>query len=336
MSLWDNIVNRKYYVTGGIGSGETSEGFGPDYSLRHNAYCESCSSCGLIFFQYKLNLAYHDAKFADLYEETIYNALLGAIDLEGQTFNYTNPLVGGRRTAWHACPCCIGNIPRTLLMVPTWAYVRGEDAIYVNLYVGSTVKVGRVAGTDVEIVQQTDYPWKGDVELTVHPQRPARFSIHLRVPNRHTSSLYQAEPRIDGLLSLSVNDQPVPASTESGYVSITRQWQSGDTIRLELPLAPQRITSDERVVANRDQVALRYGPLIYCVERADQPEITQPIAENPLTPEWRPELLEGVTVLRGNWADGAPLLAVPYYARQNRPAAERLRPDFLVWLRNTH
>ncbi|HWY86495.1 MAG TPA: beta-L-arabinofuranosidase domain-containing protein, partial [Gemmataceae bacterium] len=115
LSLWDNIVNKKYYVTGGIGSGETSEGFGPDYSLRNNAYCESCSSCGLIFFQYKLNLAYHDAKFADLYEETIYNALLGATDLDGRDFYYTNPLIGGRRTPWHACPCCVGNIPRTLL-----------------------------------------------------------------------------------------------------------------------------------------------------------------------------------------------------------------------------
>ncbi len=334
MSLWDNMVNRKYYVTGGIGSGETSEGFGPDYSLRHNAYCESCSSCGLIFFQYKLNLAYHDAKYADLYEETMYNALLGAIDLEGQAFNYTNPLDGGRRTSWHVCPCCVGNIPRTLLMVPTWAYVRADDAVYVNLYIGSTVNVGNVAGTGLEIVQKTDYPWDGQVALTVHPEQPARFSVYLRVPNRQTSSLYHADPPIRGLQSLTVNGQPIEVSEERGYVSITRDWQSGDTIRLELPLAAQRITSDERVAANRDQVALRYGPLIYCAERVDQPEITQPIANSPLTVEWRPELLQGVTVLRGTWADGSPLQAIPYYARQNRPAEQRSRPDFLVWLRS--
>src|SRR5208283_5222150 len=114
LSLWDNLINKKYYVTGGIGSGETSEGFGPNYSLRNNAYCESCSSCGEIFFQYKMNLAYQNAKYVDLYEETLYNALLGATDLEGETFYYTNPLTGGQRTAWHACPCCVGNIPRTL------------------------------------------------------------------------------------------------------------------------------------------------------------------------------------------------------------------------------
>ncbi len=128
MSLWDNLVNKKYYVTGGVGSGETSEGFGPDYSLGNRAYCEACSSCGLIFFQYKMNLAYHDAKYADLYEETMYNALLGSLDLEGKNFYYDNPLVESvARYPWHVCPCCVGNIPRTLLMVPTWTYVRGKE-----------------------------------------------------------------------------------------------------------------------------------------------------------------------------------------------------------------
>ena len=150
MSLWDNIVNRKYYVTGGIGSGESSEGFGPDYSLRQNAYCESCSSCGEIFFQHKLNMAYHDARFADLYEETLYNALLGSIDLEGRNFYYQNPLDSyGDRYDWHGCPCCVGNIPRVLLMLPTWMYMKSDDGIYVNLFIGSTVTIEGVAGTDV-------------------------------------------------------------------------------------------------------------------------------------------------------------------------------------------
>ena len=110
-SLWDNIVNKKYYLTGGIGSGETSEGFGPDYSLRNNAYCESCSSCGMVFFHWKMNLAYHDARYVDNYEETMYNALLGSLDLEGRHFYYTNPLDATMgRSSWHTCPCCVGNI----------------------------------------------------------------------------------------------------------------------------------------------------------------------------------------------------------------------------------
>ncbi len=171
LSIWDNIVNRKYYVTGGVGSGETSEGFGPDYSLRQNAYCESCSTCGEIFFQWKLNLAYRDAKYADLYEETFYNALLGSLDLEGRNFYYDNPLDSNvPRYPWHTCPCCVGNIPRTLLMLPTWMYARGPDSLYVNLFVGSAVTVENVAGTDVEIVQATDYPWNGKVSLTVRSQ----------------------------------------------------------------------------------------------------------------------------------------------------------------------
>ncbi|MHC4628708.1 MAG: glycoside hydrolase family 127 protein, partial [Planctomycetota bacterium] len=181
-SLWDNIVNRKYYVTGGVGSGETSEGFGPDYSLRHTAYCESCSSCGEIFFQHKLNMTYHDAKYADLYEDTLYNALLGSIDLEGRNFYYQNPLDSRRRRYdWHGCPCCVGNIPRTLLMLPTWTYVKSDDGIYVNLFIGGTVAVEGVAGTNVEMVQATDYPWSGDVSITVNPQVQKRFSVRVRV-----------------------------------------------------------------------------------------------------------------------------------------------------------
>ena len=141
MSLWDNIVNKKYYVTGGIGSGETSEGFGPNYSLRNNAYCESCSSCGVIFFQWKMNLAYHDAKYVDLYEETMYNALLGSHRSRRQESS-TTPIrstPAWRARHWHVCPCCVGNIPRTLLMMPTWTYAKSADGIYVNMFIGSTI-----------------------------------------------------------------------------------------------------------------------------------------------------------------------------------------------------
>ena len=319
LSLWDNLINRKYYVTGGIGSGETSEGFGADYSLRHGAYCESCSSAGLIFFQYKLNLAYHDAKYADLYEETLYNALLGSIDLPGKNFTYTNPLVGGRRGPWHPCPCCVGNIPRTLLMIPTWTYVKGPDAIYANLFIGGGVRVENVAGTDVEMVQKTDYPWKGEVSLTVNPKESKTFTVHVRVPNRKTSELYSATPEVSGLLAFSVNGKPVKPRIEKGYASVTRKWRAGDRIEFTLPLEPQRVVSAEpRVVANRDRVALRYGPLVYSLERADQPDLNRPLGSAPLRPEWRGDLLGGVVALAGEWADGSPLLAIPNYARLNR------------------
>lgn len=330
-SLWDNMVNRKYYVTGGVGSGETAEGFGPNYSLRDHAYCESCSSCGLIFFQYKLNLAYHDARYADLYEETMYNALLGATDLDGRNYCYTNPLVNTERAAWHTCPCCVGNIPRTLLMVPTWAYLKKRDAVFVNLFIGSRINVGDVAGTRVEMVQETDYPWKGAVAITVNPAESREFAVHVRVPVRNTSALYSTTPAVGGIERLRVNGTAVPVKVENGYAIVRRRWTAGDRIEFDLPLVPQRIVADAQIEAERGKVALRYGPIIYNVEVADQPRIDQALSATPIAAAWRADLLGGVMTLTGKWADGTPMVAIPNFARMNRtgePAREFPRDRF--------
>jgi DUF1680 family protein len=341
MSLWDNIVNRKYYVTGGVGSGETSEGFGPDYSLRHNAYCESCSSCGEIFFQHKLNMTYHDAKYADLYEETLYNALLGSIDLEGRNFYYQNPLDARRgRYDWHVCPCCVGNIPRTLLMLPTWTYVKSADSIYVNLFIGSTVTVENVAGTNVEMIQKTDYPWSGDVSITVNPKQTKTFSIKIRVPNRSVSELYAGMPQSDGITSISVNGSALTPPVVKGYAVIKRRWKAGDKIDLKLPMKVQRIKGIDKIETTKGQVALRYGPLIYSAERVDQniDNILSP--ESELTTEWKGDLLGGVMIIKGTWADGSALIAIPNYARCNRdPSDDRNRRgrntiSSSVWLKD--
>ncbi|KQT33824.1 Tat pathway signal protein [Sphingomonas sp. Leaf412] len=318
LSLWDNMVNRKYYVTGGVGSGDTSEGFGGDYALRNDAYCESCSSCGLIFFQYKLNIAYHDAKYADLYEETMYNALLGSVDLPARNFCYTNPLVDTERTAWHVCPCCVGNIPRTLLMLPTWSYAKAPNAVFVNMFVGSTVNVGEVAGTTVEMVQKTDYPWDGAVGITVNPAQPRRFAVHVRVPDRKTSELYTSVPAVRGIGGLTVNGTPVAVRIERGYAVIERDWTAGDRIDFVVPLAVQRVVASDRIDATRGKVALRYGPMIYNVERADQARIDRKLSGAPVKPVWRSDLLGGVMAIEGKWDDGSPMVAIPNYARMNR------------------
>lgn len=337
MSLWNNIVNRKYYVTGGIGSGETSEGFGADYSLRNNAYCESCSSCGLIFFQYKMNIAYHDAKYADLYEETMYNALLGSLDLEGKNFYYTNPLTASvGRDPWHVCPCCVGNIPRTLLMVPTWTYLKANDGLYVNMFIGSTINIEKVAGTDIEMIQKTDYPWSGDVSITVNPKESKEFTVYIRVPDRKTSDLYESVPEVNSLKSISVNGTAVTPEIIEGYAEITRTWQAGDKIDLVLPMEIQTITADDRIEGNRGRIALRYGPMIYNVEAADNSDITQAIGTAPLTLEWREDMLQGIMTIKGQWADGSPLLAIPNYARTNR-LGERVQgdrsPKSIIWIK---
>ena len=318
-SLWDNIVNKKYYLTGGIDSGETSEGFGPNYSLRNNAYCESCSSCGMIFFHWKMNLAYHDARYADHYEETMYNALLGSTDLAGTHFYYTNPLdTSVARSSWHTCPCCVGNIPRTLLMVPTWTYAKAADGVYVNMYIGSTITLENAAGTDIEMVQETDYPWSGRIAITVNPKVGKRFAVRLRVPNRATSRLYTPAPEVNGIVSLAVNGKAVKPSLEKGYAVIAREWMAGDRIELELPLKIQRIKPAEQIASLRDKVALRYGPLVYNIEKVDQ-DIAKPLAAgSALIAEWRSDLLGGLAVIKGSFADGSAMLAIPNYARVNR------------------
>jgi hypothetical protein len=321
-SLWDNIVNKKYYVTGGVGSGETSEGFGPNYSLRNNAYCESCSSCGEIFFQWKMNLAYHDAKYADLYEQTMYNALMGGTDLAGTIFYYTNPLDANElRTSWHTCPCCVGNIPRTLLMLPTWMYAKSADGIYVNLFIGSTVNLENAGGTEIQMVQATNYPWDGKVSITVNPKVQKNFSVRIRVPNRDVSSLYKGAPKADGITSIAVNGSALKPQIDKGYAVITRTWKTGDKIDLVLPMKVQRLEASDKIDADQSRVALRYGPLLYNIEQVDQ-DITKPVAAaSPLTTEWRGDLLGGVMVIKGAFADGSPMMAIPNFARTNRDPA---------------
>jgi DUF1680 family protein len=327
ISLWDNMVNKKYYVTGGIGSGETSEGFGPNYSLPNEAYCETCSSCGVVFFQYKLNLAYHDAKYADLYEQTMYNALLGGVALDGKSFCYTNPLVNTERAKWHVCPCCVGNVSRTLLMIPTWAYVKSKDALYVNMFVGSRIHVGQVAGTNVEVIQKTEYPWHGSVSITVNPEEAKTFSVCVRIPDRHTSKLYKESPAISGVKRFAVNGEEYAPVIRKGYAVITREWKPGDRIELELPMEPQRVVADRQVKADVDLVALKYGPLIYNVETADNEKIDRKLGDAPLRAEWRPDLLGGVMVITGKWQDGSSMLAIPNFARMNRVGPPRDYPD---------
>jgi len=327
ISLWDNMVNKKYYLTGGIGSGETSEGFGPNYSLRNEAYCETCSSCGLVFFQYKLNLAYHDAKYADLYEQTMYNALLGGVALDGKSYCYTNPLINTERALWHVCPCCVGNLSRTLLMIPTWSYVKDKQGLYVNMFVGSRINVGEVAGTDVEVIQKTDYPWKGTVAITLNPRETKTFSVYVRIPNRSTSKLYKDSPEVRGVKQFAVNGREVTPEIRKGYAVVTREWKAGDRIELELPMDPQRVEADERIKADLGSSALKYGPLIYSVETADNTNIGHKLGNDPLHTDWKEDLLGGVVVINGKWDDGTPMTAIPNYARMNRVGAPPAYPD---------
>ena len=329
LSLWNNLIDRKYYVTGGIGSGETSEGFGDDYSLPNNAYCESCANIGLLYFNHRLHLAYAQARYANLYEDTLYNAVLSDLDLQGKKFTYTNALdTDEARYPWHICPCCVGNIARTLLQLPTWTYSADADRVFVNLFIGGTVTVNRPGSGELRLTQSTVYPWSGHVTLTVDQISSApAFALHVRIPDRRVSALYTPTPNSSELGEITVNGQPVTAERIHGYAVIQRSWNPGDRVEFDVPLAIQRIHCDERVTANRGRVALRYGPLIYNVERVDQNLDAILAPDAPLSTQWRPDLLGGVLTLGGHYTDGSALLAIPNYARNNRGGRS------IVWLR---
>jgi hypothetical protein len=247
--------------------------------------------------------------------------LLGALDLEGKNFYYDNPLVSSSpRYPWHPCPCCVGNIPRTLLMIPTWSYAKDKTGLYVNLFIGSTTTIEGVAGTDVQVAQATDYPWSGKVSLTLNPAQEKPFTLHIRVPDRQLGSLYNSSPAVAGLTSLQVNGSKQTPEIKNGYAVITRTWKPGDRIELEFPMAVQKVRAIDEVKADRGLVALRYGPLVYNVESADHQSIEEPLnTAAELKPEWNPDLLGGVMTIKGKFADGTELTAVPNYARNNRP-----------------
>ncbi len=326
-SIWDNLVNKKYYITGGIGTGEDPESFGKNYSLRNNSYCETCSSCGQIFFQNRMNLAFHHSRYADLLEETLYNALLGAVDLSANNFTYTNPLDQSHiRYKWHACPCCVANIPRTVLELPTWMYSKNDQNLYINLYIGSTVQIGAMAGCNLQVEQRTDYPWNGKVDIILNPSLTKAFTLHLRIPDRTTSALYQAEPDVNGISSIYINGKPERHERIDGYAVITREWKASDKISFVLPLQIQRIRADQRIEATKNKVALRYGPLIYNIESVDQNLDAMLHSDAKLTAQWEPSLLGGVIAIRGTYTDGTPLCAIPNYARMNREGRS------IVWI----
>src|SRR6185295_13649258 len=208
----------------------------------------------------------------------------------------------------------------------TWMYSKGAEGIYVNLFAGSAVTVEGVAGTDVELVQTTDYPWSGRVAIAVNPKTPKPFTMRLRSPNRDVSQLYTTTPAVNGHTAIKVNGARVNARVENGYAVIARSWKKGDTIELELPMQPQRVRATDKIAATKDKVALRYGPLVYNIEQVDQDihGVLDPGA--PLTTEFKKDLLGGVTVIRTKFADGTPVMAIPNFVHYNRNPPDPPRP----------
>lgn len=338
--LWDSAVNRKMYLTGGVGASAAGEAFGSDYDLPNSGYCETCASCGFIFWNNRLNWYYKDARYADVVERAIYNNVLSSVDLAGENYYYQQPLdQSNARYSWHGCPCCVGNIPRTLLSLKDRAYAldKSNNTLYVNFYVAGSGTINNFAGTQVDVEQVTDYPKTGHIDLYVSPKIPTEFSIKVRIPDRAESDLYAATPEINYYNSINVNGLSYTPAIEHGYVTITRTWNPGDKISIELPMDIQIIKSDSRVAANVDRAAFQRGPLVYNIESVDQ---VNPILDtvyidsdvNDFTAQWNTTLLEEpIMTIQGPAKfndEQFELLAIPNYVRLNRGGRT------IVWISN--
>lgn len=332
-AIWDNWVNRKWYVGGGLGSGATSEGFGADYALPNNSYCETCAGTAGLFFNHMMHLAYADGKYVDLYEEALYNNVVGTMDTAGNNFEYTNPLDQNfARGNWHVCPCCVGNFPRTILTMPSWMYSKNANSLYVNLYVGSTVTFKNVFGsTGVTLTQATNYPWDGTVTLTVSPTTPTNFTLYVRSPQRSVSTAYSSTPDSDGISALDVNGSAVSTTPTKGYVAINRTWSAGDVVHITMPLNVQRVKAISNISADAGRVALQRGPIIFNIEAVDHGNVDPTTLilppANALTATWDGSLLGGCYKITGSFTTRS-LLAIPNYKRANRGGRT------IVWMKD--
>ncbi|NPV06893.1 MAG: glycoside hydrolase family 127 protein [Anaerolineae bacterium] len=356
--LWANVTQRRMYLTGGVGSAREGERFTWDYHLpNYSAYTETCAAIGLVFWAHRLLQVEPKGEYADAMERALYNGVLSGISLSGDRFFYVNPLaldyqayrhevelfgrsvVAPERQEWFPCACCPPNIARMLTSLGQYLYSLGEDALYVHLYVGGRAAVS-LAGNQVALTQETGYPWREQVRLTVEPERETEFTLALRLPG------WCREPE------LTVNGEAIPVHevTQDGYAYLRRKWKAGDVVELMLPMPVERVYAHPEVRDDAGRVALQRGPLVYCLEQVDNGPNLEDIRlprSSELRAHWEPDLLGGVMIVRGEgtrrgrsgW-DGrlyrsAPpaevpveVVAVPYYAWANREPG-----DMLVWMR---
>jgi hypothetical protein len=335
--LWSDVVGRKMYITGGLGTCQyDDEGFGDPYLLpNESAYCESCAAIAHVLWQYRMGLLKGQAKYADVMELTLYNGLLSGISIAGDKFFYQNPLAndgGASRSPWIGLSCCPTNLARILPQIGGLAYARGKKQVVVNLYVASDASIKMDDGTSLKLSQQTEYPWDGRVRLTVTPERAADFTLSLRIPGWALgrpvpSDLYRITDTTTPPVGLKVNGQAADTTPrDDGYVHLQRNWQAGDVVELDLPMPIRRVLAHEKIKDDQGKVTLMRGPLVYCLEAIDQPgvdlsRLSLP-QESALRATHRADLLGGVTVLEGKASTDdqkpVPLTAVPYYAWQNR------------------
>ena len=339
--IWWDVVSKKLYITGGVGARRGGESFGEDYELPNKtAYCETCAAIANAMWNHRMFLLGGDAKYIDVLERVIYNGFLSGISLSGDEFFYPNPLASDgkyQRSPWFGCACCPSNIVRFMPSLPGYAYAQQGDVLYVNLFIGGSATV-KMADNTVRLEQETRYPWDGAVEITVEPKRSGEFTICVRIPGwaRNEpvpSDLYRFLNESSEKVTLEVNGESVDLNIDKGFARISRRWEKGDVIELNLPMPIRRVVSHPNVKDNAGRTAIQRGPVVYCLEGVDNPQGVAKLVLPPdakLHTEYHGELLGGIVTLKGQGKmpqKSIEVVAIPYYAWSHRGKSE-----MAVWL----
>lgn len=332
--LWNNMVEKKIYVTGGIGAKHDGEAFGANYELPNlTAYNETCAAIGSVYWNNRLFNLTGDVIYNDLLERTMYNAVISGMSLKGTEFFYPNPLESDgkykfnmgacTRSGWFDCSCCPTNLIRFIPAIPGLIYAQEKETLFVNLYMSNNADIS-LANNKLKISQETNYPWDGKVKLDINPEKASVFTIKLRVPGWARNEvmpgdLYSYKDKSSALPTLMVNGKRQDAVITNGYFVINRKWNKGDKIEVNFPMGIREVVASEKIAENQNKIALEYGPLVYAVEEADNADVDSITvnSKTSLKVKAEPDLLHGVHVIQGS-NDEKKFTAIPYYSWSNR------------------
>ena len=354
--IWTNVVEKKMYVQGSVGAIGDGERFGSNYELPNaTAYNETCAAIANVYWNYRMFLLHGDAKYMDILEKSLYNGLISGVGLDGKSFFYTNAMqiknsfqhkdMEATRSGWFECSCCPTNLARLIPSIPGYMYAQNDDNLYVNLFINSSMDLA-IKNKQVELVQKNNYPWDGVLTFNVNPKSATAFNLLVRIPGwaqnkAIPSNLYQFQKNSDEKPVIKVNGQPYDYAIKDGYAAISRTWKKNDVVEVTLPMEVRRVVANEKIKDDIGKVALQRGPLMYCAEWPDNNGKTSNIilpANATFTSEFKPDLLNGVTVLKtevpafvvnNNESISTvkqAFTAIPYYSWANRGKGE-----MMVW-----
>ena len=348
--IWDNMVSKKFYITGGIGAVHDGERFGENYELPNlTSYNETCAAIANVYWNYRMFLLHGDAKYIDVMERSMYNNVIAGVGLDGKTFFYPNPLECDvkflfnrgslNRQPWFDCSCCPTNLCRFLPSVAGYIYAQKQNRIYINLFVASTTKIDLNSKTSVELSQQTNYPWDGNVKMTINPSNKSKFAVYIRIPGWVRNqpvpgNLYSYINPAKETVIVKVNGKNTEFTTEKNYAVIDREWKKGDLIEYILPLNIHRVEANSNVEADRNKVALERGPIVYCLEGVDNNNLYGNLVlpdDAVLSANFKKDMLNGIVVITGKevvfnsstdviskQSKEQNFVAIPYYSWCNR------------------